>query len=52
MCVCEREKKKGCEKQREGGGGLNWESITEVWVQQPLSVSHKHTEMCSSAGAL
>lgn len=50
MCVKER-KRKGV-KNKEKGGGLNWESITEVWVQQPLSVSHKHTEMCSSAGAL
>lgn len=31
---------------------LNWESITEAWVEQPLSVSRKHTEMCSSAQAL
>lgn len=31
---------------------LNWESITEACVEQPLSVSRKHTEMCSSAGGL
>lgn len=31
---------------------LNWESITEARVERPLSVSRKHTEMCSSAEAL
>lgn len=31
---------------------LNWESITEACVEQLLSVSRKHTEMCSSAEAL
>lgn len=35
-----------------GEVSLNWESITEACVKRPLSVSRKHTEMCSSAGAL
>lgn len=51
-------------KAKEGGGekdkreaeraevSLNWESITEARVERPLSVSRKHTEMCSSAEAL
>lgn len=30
----------------------NWESITEARAELPLSVSRKHTEMCSSAEAL
>ncbi len=52
----EREIKQKRETKTKGGergeASLNWESITEAWVQRPLSVSRKHTEMCSSAGAL
>lgn len=57
--------KEGGERAEEGGGAekdkreaeraevsLNWESITEARAERPLSVSRKHTEMCSSAEAL
>lgn len=56
---CVREKGKARERKQVKCGererrevSLNWESITEAWVEQPLSVSRKHTEMCSSAQAL
>lgn len=48
-------KREGEKDKREGGRAevsLNWESITEARVERPLSVSRKHTEMCSSAEAL
>lgn len=48
--VKERDKKTKGGERREVT--LNWESITEAQVQQPLSVSRKHTEMCSTARAL